>query len=49
MSSMDSAVSKAANSMRRRLEWCGWIPDALPYPKNFLSPLCRNDWITSQI
>lgn len=29
MSSMDSAVSKAANNMRRRLKWCGWIPAAL--------------------
>lgn len=42
-------MSKAANSIRRRLEWCGWIPATLPDSKNFLSPLCRNDWITSQV
>jgi hypothetical protein len=45
MSSIDKAVSKAAKSMRSRLECCGWIPAALPDSKNFLSPLCRNDWI----
>jgi hypothetical protein len=45
MSSMEWAVSRAANCMRSRLACCGRIPATLPDSKNFFSPLCRNDLI----